>query len=70
MVGTAGERLPVDQEYSRSIPENTALRKPVPAPILRNGALRFRPAYARCVQPRGPQLKKTSGRQTGWLTAE
>ncbi len=44
----------------------------MPSPILRNGAVRFPPAYARFFGKLGgrPQLKKKSGRQTGWLTEE
>jgi len=72
MVGTAGERIPVDQQYRRFITENTAFLKHVPSQILRNGAVKFRQAYARFFQKRGgrPKLKKKSGRQAVWVTSE
>ena len=66
MVGTAGERIPVDQEYSRFITEKTAFLKLVPSQILRNGAVKFRQAYSRFFQKLGgrPKVKKKSGRQS------
>ena len=71
-VGTAGERIPVDQEYSRFITEKTAFLKQVPSQILRNGAVKFRQAYSRFFQKLGgrPKIKKKSGRQSVWLTKE
>ena len=42
MVGTAGMEVPVDQQYSRFISDNTAFLKQVPSQILRNGAVKFR----------------------------
>ena len=72
MVGTAGEKIPVDQEYSCFITEKTAFLKQVPSQILRNGAVKFRQAYERVFQKLGgrPQLKKKSGRQAVWITQE
>ena len=72
MVGTAGMEVPVDQQYSRFITSHTAFLREVPSQILRNGAVRFRQAYARFFQKLGgrPKLKKKSGRQAVWLTAE
>ena len=72
MVGTAGERIPIDQEYSRFITEKTAFLKQVPSQILRNGAVKFRQAYSRFFQKLGgrPKIKKKSGRQSVWLTQE
>ncbi len=72
MVGTVGERIPVDQEYSRFITEKTAFLKRVPSQILRNGAVKFRQSYARFFQKLGgrPKIKKKSGRQSVWLTKE
>ena len=68
MVGTAGEEIPLDQEYSRFITERTAFRRKVPFQSLRNGAARFRQAYSRFFQKRGgrPKIKnKTDGRRCG-----
>ena len=72
MVGTAGEKIPVDQEYSRFITENTAFLKQVPSQILRNGAVKFKQAYARFFQKLGgrPKIQKKSGRQAVWVTEE
>ncbi len=72
MVGTAGEDIPLDQEYSRFITEKTAFLKQVPSQILRNGAVKFRQAYQRFFQKLGgrPKLKKKSGRQAVWITQE
>ncbi len=72
MVGTAGEKIPVDQEYSRFITEKTAFLKQVPSQILRNGAVKFKQAYSRFFQKLGgrPKVKKKTGRQSVWLTKE
>ena len=72
MVGTAGMPIPVDQEYRRFITERTAFLRTVPPQILRNGAAKFRQAYQRFFKKLGgrPKIKKTSGRQAGWLTKE
>ncbi len=72
MVGTAGMAVPVDQQYSRFISDNTAFLKEVPSQILRNGAVKFRQAYSRFFQKLGgrPKIKKKSGRQAMWLTSE
>ncbi|MDA8194513.1 MAG: transposase [Thermaerobacter sp.] len=72
MVGTVGETVPVDQEYSRFITERTAFLKPVPAQILRNGAVKFRQAYPRFFKKLGghPKIKRKSGKQSVWITAE
>ncbi len=64
---------PVDQQYSRYIhPELTPWLKEVPPQVLRNGAVRWRQAYARTFQGLGgrPVIKKTIGRQAVWLTSE
>ena len=72
MVGTAGEEIPVDQQYSQFITERTAFLRQVPSQILRNGAAKFRQAYQRFFKKLGgrPKIKKTSGRQAVWLTKE
>lgn len=70
MVGLAGEKPPVDQQYSHFITEQTAFLREVPSQVLRNGAVRWRQAYARFFQGLGgrPTLKKRSGKQSVWLT--
>jgi len=72
MVGTAGAPVPVDQQYRQFITDKTPFLKQVPSQILRNGAVQFRQAYARCFQQLGgrPKFKQKSGRQAVWLTAE
>ncbi len=72
MVGTAGEPIPVDQQYSQFITDKTPFLKQVPSQILRNGAVKFRQAYSRFFQKLGgrPKLKKKSGRQSVWITKE
>ena len=64
---------PVDQQYSRYIhPDLTPWLKEVPSQVLRNGAVRWRQAYARYFQRLGgrPVIRKKSGRQAVWLTSE
>ncbi len=72
MVGTVGEDIPVDQQYSRFINDTTAFLREVPSQVLRNAAVKFRQAYSRFFQKLGgrPKLKKKSGRQSVWLTSE
>ena len=72
MVGTAGERIPIDQEYSRFITKRTTFLRKGPAQILRNKAVEFRQAYSGFFQKLGgrPKIKKKSGRQSVWLTQE
>jgi len=71
-VGTAGAPIPVDQQYRQFITDKTPFLKQVPSQILRNGAVQFRQAYARCFQQLGgrPKFKTKSGRQAVGLTAE
>ena len=64
---------PIDQEYSRFVdPELTPWLKQVPSQILRNGAVRWKQAYARFFQKVGgrPVIKKKTGRQAVWITSE
>ena len=72
MVGTAGEPIPVDQQYSQFITDKTPFLKQVPSQILRNGAVKFRQTYSRFFQKLGgrPKVKKKTGRQSVWLTKE
>ena len=72
MVGTVGEPLPVDQQYSQFITDKTPFLKKVPSQILRNGAVKFRQAYERFFKKLGgrPKTKKKTGRQAVWLTQE
>ena len=72
MVGTAGEPIPVDQQYSQFITDRTPFLRAVPSQILRNGAVKFRQAYSRFFQKLGgrPKIKKKTGRQAVWVTSE
>ena len=72
MVGTAGQPVPVDQQYRQFITECTPFLRDVPSQILRNGAAKFRQAYQRFFKKLGgrPKIKKKSGRQAVWLTKE
>ena len=72
MVGTAGEEIPVDQQYSQFITERTAFLRQVPSQILRNGATTFANAYTRFFKKLGgrPKLHKKSGRQAVWIAQE
>jgi putative transposase len=72
MVGTAGEPIPVDQQYRQCKTDQTAFLTQVPSQILRNGAVKFRHASQRFFQKLGgrPTFKKKSGRQAVWLTQE
>ena len=71
-VGTAGEQIPVDQEYSRFIGGDTGFLKEVPSQVLRNGAVRWRTGYQRFFKKLGgrPTIKKKHGRQSVMLTSE
>ena len=63
----------MDQQYSRYIhPDLTPWLKEVPSQVLRNGAVRWRQAYARYFQGLGgrPVTRKKIGRQAVWLTSE
>ena len=63
----------VDQQYSRYIdPEFTPWLKEVPSQVLRNGAVRWRQAYARYFKGLcgRPVIKKKPWRQAVWLTSE
>ncbi len=72
MVGTAGEKVPVDQRYRQFITERTPFLREVPSQILRNGAVQFRQAYQRFFKKLSgrPKFKKKSGRQAVWLSRE
>lgn len=71
-VGCAGMRAPIDQKYAQFIGEETAWLREVPAQVLRNGAVRWRQAYARHFARLAgrPTIKKKHGPQSVWLTAE
>ncbi len=63
----------MDQQYSRYIhPDLTPWLKEAPSQVLRNGAVRWRQAYARYLQGLGgrPVIRKKIGRQAVWLTSE
>ena len=71
-VGNAGQFAPIDQEYSRFIAAETAWLREVPSQVLRNGAVRWRQAYARFFSKLAgrPKLRKRHGTQSVWLTSE
>ncbi len=71
-VALAGMSVPIDQEYSRFITEDTAFLREVPSQVLRNGATLWRQAYARFFAGLGgrPKHKTKTGRQAVWLTSE
>ena len=63
----------VDQQYRRYIDADlTPWLQDVPAQVLRNGAVRWRQAYARFFRGLGarPTIKKKIGRQAIWLASE
>lgn len=72
LAGNAGQHAPVDQEYSRFIGPETAWLREVPSQVLRNGAVRWRQAYARFFSKLGgrPKLRQRHGAQSVWLTSE
>lgn len=67
-----GMHAPIDQEYSRFIGADTAWLREVPSQILRNGAVRWRQAYARFFSGLAgrPKFRKRIGSQSVWLTSE
>ena len=72
-LGLPEQYPPVDQQYSRYVDsELTPWLKAAPSQVLRNGAVRWRQAYARFFQKLGgrPVIKKKTGRQAVWLTSE
>ena len=69
----AGQYAPIDQQYSQfKDPELTPWLYEVPSQILRNGAVRWAGAYSRYFKKLAhrPTIKRKSGRQSVWLTAE
>lgn len=68
----AGMFAPVDGTYAQFITDETAWLREVPAQVLRNGAASWVTAYSRFFKKLGgrPKLKRKSGRQSVWLTAE
>ncbi len=72
LAGNAGQHAPIDQEYSRFIGAETAWLREVPSQVLRNGAVRWRQAYARFFSKLGgrPKLRKRDKGQSVWLTSE
>ena len=67
-----GMHAPIDQEYSRFIGAETVWLREVPSQILRNGAVRWRQAYARFFSGLAgrPKFRKRIGSQSVWLTSE
>ena len=58
MVGTAGEEIPIDQQYRQFITERTAFLRQVPSQIFRNGAAKFKQAYQRFFKSWGAAPKQ------------
>ena len=68
----AGEFAPVDQQYSYFKTNLTPWLSAVPSQILRNGAYKWKEAYARYFQKLGgrPRIQNKHGKQSVWLTSE
>ena len=71
-VSLSGTPVPVDQEYARFIGPDTPWLREVPAPILRNGAVRWKQAIGRFFSglSRRPVFQRKDGRQSVWITSE
>lgn len=67
-----GQFAPQDQQYAHFISDETAWLREVPSVILRNGAVRWKQAYARFFKKLGgrPKLQKKTGAQSVWITSE
>lgn len=72
-LGVPEKYPPVDQQYGQFIDSDlTPWLKEVPSQVLRNGATRWRQAYARYFKKLSgrPVIRKKIGRQAVWLTSE
>jgi len=68
-----GAEVPVDQQYSHFITDDTPFLKEVPSQILRNGASKWYAAYQRFfkkVTKGRPTIQKKTGRQSVMITRE
>lgn len=67
-----GEHGPIDQQYSQFKSALSPWLSEVPSQILRNGAYKWKQAYARFFQKLGgrPVIQKKSGKQSVWITRE
>ena len=67
-----GTFAPIDQQYSHFKTDLTSWLSEVPSQILRNGATKWKQAYARYFQKLGgrPCIQKRHGKQSVWLTSE
>ena len=68
----AGAFAPIDQQYSHFKSGLTPWLSEVPSQILRNGAYKWKGAYARYFQKLGgrPVIKNKSAKQSVWITSE
>ena len=71
-VSLSGTPVPVEQEYSRFIGEDTPWLREVLSQILRNGAVLWKQAYSRFFSGLAgrPVFKGKDGRQSVWITSE
>jgi len=71
-VSLAGEKVPVDQQYSRFKTELTPWLSEVPSQVLRNGEVRWKQSYQRFFKgiAKRPKLHSRRGKQSVWLTSE
>jgi putative transposase len=67
-----GQYGPIDQQYSQFKSDLSPWLSEVPSQILRNGAYKWKQAYARYFQKLGgrPVIQTKSGKQSVWLTSE
>ncbi len=67
-----GQFAPIDQQYSQFKTELTPWLSDVPSVLLRNGAYRWKQAYARYFQKLGgrPVIQRNHGKQSVWLIRE
>lgn len=68
----AGQYAPIDQQYSQFKTEQTPWLSEVPSPLLRNGAVLFKQAYARYFKKLAgrPAIHRKTGPQSVWVTSE
>ncbi len=68
----AGQRVPIDQQYSQFKTELTPFLSDVPSVVLRNGAVLWKQAYGRFFSKLGgrPVIHRNIGKQSVWLTSE
>ena len=67
-----GQYAPIDQQYSQFKSDLTPWLSEVPSVVLRNGAVRWKQAYARYFAKLSgrPVIQQKNGKQSVWLTSE